>query len=520
MAYWRAALCNQTAGVKSMSENDILIMENISKSFPGVKALSDVNLTVHKGTIHALMGENGAGKSTLMKILDGIYAPDSGQITFQGKAVTVDSTHTALKLGISMIHQELSPIPYMTVAENIFLGREPLGRFDLIDRRKLNADTRALLTRLEININPTSLMKDLSVANTQMVEIGKAISYDASLIIMDEPTSAITEREVAHLFSMIRSLKAKGVTVIYITHKMDEVFQIADNITVLRDGKHVATVPATQTNKVRLITMMVGRELTEMFPKEVASIGEVVLSVHDLTREGIIEDVSFDLRRGEILGIAGLMGAGRTTVIESIFGIHKLDAGEVIIKGKKTQINSPADAIRNGLALLTEDRKLTGIMGVLPVRDNMMIASLPNYEKRGFLDQRLIETTYKQEKSRLDIKSPNMHQLIKLLSGGNQQKVLVSRWLLTSPDILILDEPTRGIDVGAKAEIHRLMSKLAQEGKAIIMISSELPEILGMSDRILVMHEGKVGGIFERKDASQEAIMQAATGHVQPAKTV
>ena len=503
-----------------MSENDILIMENISKSFPGVKALSNVNLTVHKGTIHALMGENGAGKSTLMKILDGIYAPDSGQITFQGKVVTVDSTHTALKLGISMIHQELSPIPYMTVAENIFLGREPLGRFGLIDRRKLNADTRALLTRLEININPTSLMKDLSVANTQMVEIGKAISYDASLIIMDEPTSAITEREVAHLFSMIRSLKAKGVTIIYITHKMDEVFQIADNITVLRDGKHVATVPATQTNKVRLITMMVGRELTEMFPKEVASIGEVVLSVHDLTREGIIEDVSFDLRRGEILGIAGLMGAGRTTVIESIFGIHKLDAGEVIIKGKKTQINSPADAIRNGLALLTEDRKLTGIMGVLPVRDNMMIASLPNYEKRGFLDQRLIETTYKQEKSRLDIKSPNMHQLIKLLSGGNQQKVLVSRWLLTSPDILILDEPTRGIDVGAKAEIHRLMSKLAQEGKAIIMISSELPEILGMSDRILVMHEGKVGGIFERKDASQEAIMQAATGHVQPAKTV
>ena len=496
-----------------MSENDILIMENISKSFPGVKALSNVNLTVHKGTIHALMGENGAGKSTLMKILDGIYAPDSGQITFQGKVVTVDSTHTALKLGISMIHQELSPIPYMTVAENIFLGREPLGRFGLIDRRKLNADTRALLTRLEININPTSLMKDLSVANTQMVEIGKAISYDASLIIMDEPTSAITEREVAHLFSMIRSLKAKGVTIIYITHKMDEVFQIADNITVLRDGKHVATVPATQTNKVRLITMMVGRELTEMFPKEVASIGEVVLSVHDLTREGIIEDVSFDLRRGEILGIAGLMGAGRTTVIESIFGIHKLDAGEVIIKGKKTQINSPADAIRNGLALLTEDRKLTGIMGVLPVRDNMMIASLPNYEKRGFLDQRLIETTYKQEKSRLDIKSPNMHQLIKLLSGGNQQKVLVSRWLLTSPDILILDEPTRGIDVGAKAEIHRLMSKLAQEGKAIIMISSELPEILGMSDRILVMHEGKVGGIFERKDASQEAIMQAATGH-------
>jgi inositol transport system ATP-binding protein len=496
-----------------MGENDILLMENISKSFPGVKALNDVNLTVRKGTIHALMGENGAGKSTLMKILDGIYTPDSGQITFQGQPVTIDSTHAALKLGISMIHQELSPVPYMTVAENIFLGREPLGRFGMIDKRKLNADTKALLNRLEININPTTLMKDLSVANTQMVEIAKAISYDASLIIMDEPTSAITEREVAHLFSMIRSLKAKGVTVIYITHKMDEVFQIGDEITVLRDGKHVATVPATQTNKGRLITMMVGRELTEMFPKEDAPIGEVVLSVRNLTRAGLVEDVSFDLHRGEILGIAGLMGAGRTTVIESIFGIHKMDEGQITIKGKKTQINSPADAIKNGLALLTEDRKLTGIMGVLPVRDNMMVASLPNYEKRGFLNRRMMEATYKQERSRLDIKSPSMHQLIKLLSGGNQQKVLVSRWLLTSPDILILDEPTRGIDVGAKAEIHRLMSKLAQEGKAIIMISSELPEILGMSDRILVMHEGRVGGIFERKHATQESIMQAATGH-------
>jgi inositol transport system ATP-binding protein len=383
----------------------------------------------------------------------------------------------------------------------------------LIDKRKLNADTKALLDRLEIDIKPTSVMKDLSVANIQMVEIAKAISYDASLIIMDEPTSAITEREVAHLFRMIRSLKAKGVTVIYITHKMDEVFQIADDITVLRDGKHVATVPATETNKVRLIAMMVGRELTELFPKEVAPIGEVVLSVRNLTRKGIVEDVSFDLRRGEILGIAGLMGAGRTTVIESIFGIHKIDAGEITIKGKKTQINSPADAIKNGLALLTEDRKLTGIMGVLPVRDNMMIASLPNYEKRGFLDGRLMEATYKQEKGRLDIKSPSMHQLIKLLSGGNQQKVLVSRWLLTSPDILILDEPTRGIDVGAKAEIHKLMSKLAQDGKAIMMISSELPEILGMSDRILVLHEGRVGGIFERKEATQESIMQAATSH-------
>ncbi|MEZ4870579.1 MAG: sugar ABC transporter ATP-binding protein [Caldilineaceae bacterium] len=495
-----------------MTQDAILVMENISKSFPGVKALSDVQLTVRQGTVHALMGENGAGKSTLMKVLNGMYIPDSGTILFQGRPVQIDSTETALKLGISMIHQELAPVPYMTVAENIFLGREPLKRFGLIDKRKMIADTQALLERLEIKINPSALMKDLSVANTQMVEIAKAISYDASLIIMDEPTSAITEREVAHLFRMIRSLQEKGVAIIYITHKMDEVFQIADDITVFRDGNHIATVPATETDRNSLIAMMVGRELTNMFPKEEAPIGEVVLAVRNLTREGVIHDVSFDLRRGEILGLAGLMGAGRTEVIEGIFGIHKLDAGEIVIHGQKVKIHSPADAIQHGLALLTEDRKLTGILGVLPVRDNMMIASLRNYEKRGLLDNRLIEETCNREKGRLEIKTPNMDQVIKLLSGGNQQKVLVSRWLLTTPDILILDEPTRGIDVGAKAEIHRLMCKLAQDGKAIIMISSELPEILGMSDRVLVMHEGSVGGIFERKDATQENIMRAATG--------
>lgn len=502
-----------------MNQDTILVMENISKAFPGVKALSDVHVTVRAGTVHALMGENGAGKSTLMKILNGMYTPDSGTITLQGKVVQIPNTETALKLGISMIHQELSPVPYMTVAENIFLGREPLRRLGMIDKRKLLADTRDLLQRLEININPQALMKDLSVANTQMVEIAKAISYDASLIIMDEPTSAITDREVAHLFRMIRTLKAKGVAIIYITHKMDEVFQIADEVTVFRDGHHIATVPADQTDKNSLIAMMVGRALTAIFPKEEAPIGEVVLSVRNLTRKGIVKDVSFDLRRGEILGLAGLMGAGRTEVIEGIFGIKPIDAGEIMIKGQKVKINEPSDAIRHGLALLTEDRKLTGIMGALPVRDNIMIASLGSYVKRGLLKKRVIEETCRREKSRLEIKTPHMDQVIRLLSGGNQQKVLVSRWLLTMPDILILDEPTRGIDVGAKAEIHKLMCKLAQEGKAIIMISSELPEILGMSDRVLVMHEGRVGGIFERKDATQETIMRAATGHYTPVPT-
>ena len=500
-----------------MDQDSVLVMEHVSKSFPGVKALSDVHLTVRRGTVHALMGENGAGKSTLMKVLIGMYIPDEGTILFQGKPVKIENTQQALRMGISMIHQELSPEPYMTVAENIYLGREPISRFGLIDKKKMVADTRALLERLEISINPNTVMRNLSVANTQMVEIAKAISYNSSLIIMDEPTSAITEREVAQLFQMIRTLREQGVGVIYITHKMDEVFRIADEITVLRDGQYIATVPAAQTDRNSLIAMMVGRELTNLFPKEDAPIGEVVLSVRNLTRNGIVHDVSFDLRRGEILGLSGLMGAGRTEVIEGIFGIKPIDAGTITVMGKPVQIKSPADAIRHGMALLTEDRKLTGIMGVLSVRDNMMIASLGNYAKAGILNKKIINETCAREKTRLELKTPSMDQLIRLLSGGNQQKVLVSRWLLTVPEILILDEPTRGIDVGAKSEIHRLMSKLAQEGKAIIMISSELPEILGMSDRVLVMHEGRVGGEFARKDATQETIMRAATGQYEVA---
>jgi inositol transport system ATP-binding protein len=471
-----------------------------------------VQLKVRQGTVHALMGENGAGKSTLMKVLIGMYPMDSGAIVFKGQPVTIDNTDMALKMGISMIHQELSPVPYMNVAENIFLGREPGNRLGVIDKKRMQAQTRKLLTDLNLDIDPSALMKNLSMANTQLVEIAKAISYDSSVVVMDEPTSAITEREVEHLFEMIRSLKSRGVAIIYITHKMDEVFKIADEITVFRDGKHVATVAAADTSRNNLISMMVGRELTNLFPKEDVPIGEVVLSVRNLTRQGKVYDVSFDLRRGEILGLAGLMGAGRTEVIEGIFGIYRLDAGEIHMRGRKVEIKAPSDAIRYGMALLTEDRKLTGIMGVLSVRDNMMIASLADYGRAGLLNLRLINQICNQEKTRLDIKTPSMEQLTKNLSGGNQQKVLVSRWLLTTPDILILDEPTRGIDVGAKAEIHRLMSLLAREGKAIIMISSELPEILGMSDRVLVMHEGHLTGEFDRKDATQENIMRAATG--------
>ena len=495
-----------------MDPEYILVMENISKAFPSVQALDNVQLAVKKGTVHALMGENGAGKSTLMRVLIGLHPPDSGKIIFKGQEVAIPDTKTALDMGISMIHQELSPVPDMTVAENIYLGREPLGKFGLINKRKMISDTRKLLKQLDITLDATKKMRELSIANTQMVEIAKAISYDSSLIIMDEPTSAITEREVASLFKMIHSLKEKGVSIIFITHKLDEVFKIADEITVFRDGKYVGTVPAAETSKNMLISMMVGRELTNIFPKEDAEIGDVILEVRNLNRKGKVNDVSFVLRRGEILGLAGLMGAGRTEIIEGIFGIEKIDSGEVIINGCKAKIRNPQDAKRYGMALLTEDRRRTGILSVLPVRDNMVVANLARFRKWGFLQTHLIEETCNQEKAKLDIKTPSMDQLIKLLSGGNQQKVLVSRWLLTSPSILILDEPTRGIDVGAKAEIHRLMSKLAQEGKAIIMISSELPEILGMSDRVLVMHEGDLTGEFSRAEASQENIMLAATG--------
>lgn len=495
-----------------MSDEYLLQMEGISKSFPGVLALNDVHLNVRRGTVHALMGENGAGKSTLMKVLIGMYQADAGRVRLAGEEVQIADPARALALGISMIHQELSPVPQMSVAENVYLGREPTNRLGLIDKRRMIADTGALLERLEINLNPRKVMKSLSVAQTQMVEIAKAISYDSRLVIMDEPTSAISEREVEHLHRMIRSLRETGVAIIYITHKMEEVFRISDDVTVFRDGKHVATLPAGELDRHRLITMMVGRELTHMFPKEPAELGEVVMSVRGLTRAGLVEDVSFDLRKGEILGLAGLMGAGRTEVLEGIFGVAPIDAGEVLVGGRKVTIRAPSDAIAAGLGLLTEDRKLTGIMGVLPVRDNMTIASLPRFSPSGVLRKRQMDEACRRQRDALSIKTPTLGQLIKLLSGGNQQKVLVSRWLLTTPDILMIDEPTRGIDVGAKAEIHRLMSMLAGQGKAILMVSSEMPEILGMSDRVLVMHEGRLTGEFSREEATQEKIMRAATG--------
>jgi inositol transport system ATP-binding protein len=494
-----------------MQDEYVLRMEGISKHFPGVQALKNVQLSARRGSVHALMGENGAGKSTLMKCLIGIYVPDSGTITFKGERVNITNTHDALSKGISMIHQELSPIPEMTVAENIYLGREPTTWYGRVDMRKMNRMAAELLDRLRIKIKPTARMRELSIANTQLAEIAKAVSYNSDLIIMDEPTSAITEAEVEGLFNIIRSLKANGCAIIYISHKMDEIFKIADEITVFRDGEYISTDATTDLTDGMLIEKMVGRTLTDMFHKEKTDRGSVLLDVQNLSGKGF-RNVSFQVRRGEILGVAGLMGAGRTELVEGVFGVTPTYGGTIVIKGQEVTIKSPADAIRAGMALLTEDRKLTGLYLNASVRENMFIANINRYLLGPFIHFPKIEQDCEKMRNLMRIKTPSLITLIKYLSGGNQQKVLISRWLLTEPDILILDEPTRGIDVGAKSEIYRLMTESVRAGKAIIMISSELPEVLGMSDRIIVMHEGDKVGELSRTEATQEKILQMATG--------
>ncbi len=498
-------------GGDGMGDEYLLSMKNICKQFPGVRALDNIELNVRKGTVHGLMGENGAGKSTLVKCLIGIHSPDSGTINFKGELLTIENTHYALSKGISMIHQELSPIPHMTIAENLYLGREPVKWNGLVDMKKMNDTAGELLDRLEIRLDPEKKMFQLSIANIQLVEIAKAISYNSDLIIMDEPTSAITENEVEGLFRIINSLREQGRSVIYITHKMDEVFKITDEITVLRDGQYISTDSTATLTKGALIQKMVGRELTEMFHKEKAEIGDIVLEVANLSGNRF-RDVSFGVRRGEIFGIAGLMGAGRTELMEAVFGVTKPSSGEVFIDGKKVSIRQPSDAIKHGMALLTEDRKRTGLYLHASVRDNMSIANIKKYLKGLFVNFRMIDSDCERMQEAIQIKTPSLKQLVKNLSGGNQQKVLVSRWLLIEPRILILDESTRGIDVGAKAEIHRLMSELVKAGKTIIMISSELPEVLGMSDRIMVMHEGEKVGELLRSEATQEKILHMATG--------
>jgi inositol transport system ATP-binding protein len=490
----------------------LLQVEGVRKEFPGVLALDDVSFRLKRGTVHALMGENGAGKSTLMKIIAGIYHPDSGSFQLRGNDIRLASPLDALENGIAMIHQELNLMPYMTVAENIWIRREPKTAIGFVDHRAMRRMTAALFEKLNIHVDPSAEVRDLSVATRQMVEIAKAVSYESDVLIMDEPTSALTEREVTHLFQIIRDLKSQGKGIVYITHKMSELFEIADEVSVFRDGRYIGTKVAGDVTRDEIIHMMVGREITQMFPKETVPIGEVVLSARNLGLAGVFHDVSFDVRAGEIMGLAGLVGSGRSNVAETIFGVSPATSGEIFIDGKQVEVKSPNGAMKNGMAFLTEDRKETGCFLVLDVLENMQMAVLnQRYVHGGFVNEREAGRDCQAMRDALRVKTPTMYERIENLSGGNQQKVLIGRWLLTKPKILILDEPTRGIDVGAKAEIHKLITKLAGQGVAVLMISSEMPEILGMSDRIMVMHEGRLTGILERSEADQVKIMELAS---------
>ncbi|KQU64735.1 D-ribose transporter ATP-binding protein [Aminobacter sp. DSM 101952] len=500
------------AGGAAMDAGYLLEVENVRKEFPGVVALDNVQLRLKRGSVHALMGENGAGKSTLMKIVAGIYTPDSGSFKLRGDDIKLRGPLDALEHGIAMIHQELNLMAPMTVAENIWIRREPLTRLGFVDHGEMRRKTAELFRRLNIDIDPDVKVGTLSVASRQMVEIAKAVSYESDVLIMDEPTSALTEREVDHLFTIIRALRAQGKGIIYITHKMNELFEIADEFSVFRDGKYIATKASTEVTRDDIIRMMVGREITQMFPKEEVPIGGVVLSVKGLALKGVFSDVSFDVRAGEILGIAGLVGSGRSNIAETVFGVTPADAGTIDLFGKRVRIDSPSTAMKHGLAFLTEDRKETGCFLLLDIQENTQMAVLQSgYVKNGFVKQQHLAKDSVEISQALRVKTPDMAEPIINLSGGNQQKVLIARWLLTKPKILILDEPTRGIDVGAKAEIHRLISKLAGEGVAVIMISSEMPEVLGMSDRIMVVHEGRVTGFLDRAEASQVKIMELAS---------
>jgi methyl-galactoside transport system ATP-binding protein/inositol transport system ATP-binding protein len=497
-----------------MAETEyILEATNIVKVFPGVNALKGVDLKVKKGEIVGLVGENGAGKSTLMKCILGIHPPTSGEIIFDGTLKKRYSTIDALKMGISMIQQELSPIEHRPIMENIWIGREPVNKAGLVDHKQMYNKTKQLLSSIGMDEDPKMLVKDLSVAKQQMVEIAKAVSYDAKLIIMDEPTSAISGHEITELFTIMRKIKQEGKSIIYISHKLDEIYNITDRVVILRDGEFVGSYDTDKIEITKMIEMMVGREISDFFPKIKCEIGEVKMKVEGLSSGKRFHDISFEVRKGEILGIAGLIGAGRTEVIETIFGLRKRTAGKVFIDGKEVAINSPADAIDNGIAFLTEDRRLNGIFPVLSVTVNLIVANLNHLIYRtGFLSNKLINKQCIEFIKAIQIKTPSRDQIIMNLSGGNQQKVLVGRWLMTNPEILFLDEPTRGIDVGTKAEIHRLISVLAGQGKSIVMVSSELPEILGMSDRVLVMNEGRLTGILENNaELTQEKVMQFAT---------
>ena len=492
-----------------MSEKYLLEMKGISKSFPGVKALQNVNLQLKAGEVHALLGENGAGKSTLIKVLGGIYHAEEGEIFIDGQKTEINDVVAARHAGVSIVHQELVLVPYMTVAENIFLGREPGTKMN-VDRVKMSRDAQELLDAYEMNINADTLVEKLTIAQQQMVEIVKAISFNSKILVMDEPTSSISDKEVGFLFETMRTLTKKGVGIIYISHKMSELEEICDRVTVMRDGQTVGTRVVKETNKDALIALMVGRELTNYYTRDFLEPGEVILKCDHISDGKMAKDASFELHKGEIIGFAGLVGAGRSETMKAIFGLADHMTGDVYVKGKKVNIKSPVDALKYGIALVPESRKEEGLYKVQSVRFNSTIEVLGEFIRHLHVDNKKEEEITQKYIDMMATKTPSQEQVIGNLSGGNQQKVMIGRWLATHPEILILDEPTRGVDVGAKAEIYSIMNDLVKEGMSIIMISSELPEIINMSDRVYVMNDGRVTGCLNHEEAEQEAIMQLA----------
>jgi len=491
------------------ADEQILKVNGLSKSFLGVKALDNIHFDLKKGEVHALMGENGAGKSTFMKILIGLLKADAGSISFNSEQIENMDVHSIMKKGIAMIHQEILMIPELSVAQNIFLGRE-IKRAFLLDEQAINQQAESLLQSMGLNIKVRTKAKHLSIAELQLIEIAKAVSNNAGVIIMDEPSSALSEKEVEILFNTIKDMKSKGVAIIYISHKMEEIYQIADRITVLRDGKYITTKHVAELDKNSLISLMVGRELEELFSANSIAQPEVILKVQDLNKKGKFSDINFEVHAGEVLGIAGLMGAGRSEIARAIFGIDSFDSGEIMLKGKKLKIRSPKDAIREGIGYVSEDRKALGFIPELSVKQNISLSSILNYSKAWFIDEKKEEKASSKIAQQLNIKASGLNQKVMNLSGGNQQKVVIARVLMASPALIILDEPTRGIDIGAKHEIYKLIRQLTESRLAVIMISSELPEILGMSNRVLVLSKGKQKTILTQKEASQEKIMQYA----------
>ncbi|HIV61645.1 MAG TPA: ATP-binding cassette domain-containing protein [Candidatus Butyricicoccus avistercoris] len=497
-------------------DSALLEMRGITKEFPGVKALNGVNLTVRRGTVHALMGENGAGKSTLMKCLFGIYHRDSGTVTLDGKEVEFKSAKEALENGVAMVHQELNQALTRSVQDNLWLGRYPKKFGVMVSESEMKKRTQEIFNTLNVSVNPKAIMSTLPVSQRQMVEIAKAVSYDSKIIVFDEPTSSLTETEVEHLFRIINMLRDKGCGIIYISHKMEEILRISDDVTIMRDGQWIATRPAKELTMDEIIKLMVGRELTNRFPPKTNKPQDVILDVQHLKGKYTrLKDATFQLRKGEILGIAGLDGSGRTEVLENLFGVMTKESGTITLHGKQIKNRNPRESIKNGFALLTEERRATGIFGIRDIKDNTVISSLNDYLIGGIClsDKKMVEKTEWGIKA-MHIKTPNQKTQIRSLSGGNQQKVIIARWLLTKPEVLLLDEPTRGIDVGAKYEIYQLIIDLANEGKGVIMVSSEMPELLGVCDRILVMSGGQVAGEVDAKNTSQEEILTLAAKYV------